>query len=426
MSYQPVSHLSNPRTPHICPHICIVGGGFGGLYTALYAQKYRHLRHSQITLIEPRDRFLFTPMMYELITNELKEWEIAPTYSSLLAGSQITWRQTQAEAIDLQQQTIALADGETLAYDYLVLATGADSQPVKVPGVAQHALTFRTLSDALTLKARLAQAVQAQAMQTRGSQPAPICVNVIGGGASGVELAGKVADYLGARGQVTLIEQGPTILKPFSPGLRRLGQRSLSRRQVRVLTEATLEAVSAESLTLRTGGEQQILPSHLTLWAVGIKPRPWLGKQAVEQNEFGQRLTRRSLQLINYDNVFVLGDVADVRSAKQASAPNTAQAAYQAASRVAANLAAITQGKSPRPFNYLHLGDMITLGIGDAGLSSFGITLGGLVAALCRRGVYIFRMPTRRHQAKVARRALKELVRAIFLPRRRKEPGYGN
>jgi demethylphylloquinone reductase len=417
MSYQPIVNLSNSRTPHIC----IVGGGFGGLYTALYAQKYRHLRNSQITLIEPRDRFLFTPMMYELITDELKEWEIAPTYSSLLAGTQVTWRQTHAQAVDLQQQTIVLEDGETLAYDYLVLATGADSQPVKLPGVAQHALTFRTLSDALTLKARLSQAVQIQAVQ-----PAPICVNVIGGGASGVELAGKVADYLGTRGQVTLIEQGPTILKPFSQGLRRLGQRALTRRQVRVLTETAVESVSAEAVTIRQSGKQQILTSHLTLWAVGIKPRPWLGKQAIEQNEFGQRLTRRSLQLIDYDNVFVLGDIADVRSAKRSPAPNTAQAAYQAASRVAANLAAMTQGKAPRPFNYLHLGDMITLGIGDAGLSSFGITLGGLVAALCRRGVYIFRMPTRRHQAKVARRALKELGQAIFLPRRGKVAGYEN
>lgn len=408
------------------PRICIVGGGFGGLYTALYLQKYRHLRNSQITLVEPKGRFLFTPMMYELITDELKEWEIAPTYSSLLAGSNVNWQQTRAEAVDLQRQTVTITGGESIAYDYLVLATGADSRPVNIPGVDQHTLTFRSLDDALNLKARLSQLLQVQSMQPQANA-APVYVTVIGGGPSGVELAGKVSDYLGARGQITLVDRGATILKPFEKGLRRLAQQALARRRIRVLTETSVAAVSADTVTIEAGGEQQVLLSHLTLWAVGTQPNPWLGEQSVDHNEQGQRLTRRSLQLIDHDNVFVLGDSADVRGSNQDAAPNTAQAAYQGASRVAANLAAMTQGKSPKPFNYLHLGDMVTLGVGDAGLWSFGITLGGRVAALCRRGVYIFRMPTRRHQTKVARRALGELGRAIFLPwRKRRHPSCEN
>ncbi|MGC1307188.1 MAG: NAD(P)/FAD-dependent oxidoreductase [Phormidesmis sp.] len=410
------------------PNICIIGGGFGGLYTALYLQKYRHLKGARITLIEPKDRFLFTPMMYELITDELKEWEIAPTYSSLLAGTNVTWQQTRAEAIDLQQQIVTVATQETIAYDYLVVAPGADSRPVDIPGVNEHTLTFRSLEDALTLKARLAQLVRSQTLQASGQlQGQLICVTVIGGGASGVELAGKVSDYLGDRGQITLIERGATILKPFEKGLRRLGQKAMAQRQIKVLTETSVAAVSASEVTLEIDGERQAIPSHLTLWAVGTQPKPWLGKQPVDHNEQGQRVTRRSLQLVNYDNVFVLGDSADVRGPKQKIAPNTAQAAFQAADKVAANLAAMSQGKQPKPFNYLHLGDMVTLGIGDAGLWSFGLTIGGMLAALCRRGVYIFRMPTRRHQVKVARRALGELGRAIFLPwknRQSRRPSY--
>ena len=414
---------SSTNNRHAVPHICIVGGGFGGLYTALYLQKYRHLRNAQITLIEPKDRFLFTPMMYELITDELKEWEIAPTYSSLLAGTNVTWQQTHAESVDLHRQTITIADSRTISYDYLVLATGANSRPVNIPGVDQHTLTFRSLEDALTLKSRLSQLVQTQALQTRSNTP--IYINVIGGGASGVELAGKVSDYLDQRGQVTLIERGPTILKPFEKGLRRVGQKALARRRVTILTETAVASVSADAVTIQVGEAERSLPSHLTLWAVGTQPRPWLGTQSVDHNEKGQRLTRRSLQLLDYDNVFVLGDTADVKGAQKDSAPDTAQAAFQAASRVAANLAAMMRGKHPKPFNYLHLGDMVTLGVGDAGLWSFGITLGGRFAALCRRGVYIFRMPTRRHQLKVGRRALKELGRAMLRPwRSRSRPSY--
>ncbi|MEO1621366.1 MAG: NAD(P)/FAD-dependent oxidoreductase, partial [Cyanobacteria bacterium J06632_3] len=143
---------------------------------------------------------------------------------------------------------------------------------------------------------------------------------------------------------------------------------------------------------------------------------PWLGLQSIEKNNRGQRLTQRSLQLRDYDNVFVLGDSAEVRGPDGKQAPSTAQAAFQAADRVAANLAALTKGRKPKPFTYLHLGNMITLGVGEAGLHSFGLTLGGKLAALCRRGVYIFRMPTRRHQLKVARRAIGEIFRAVLPP----------
>ncbi|NJM98102.1 MAG: NAD(P)/FAD-dependent oxidoreductase [Phormidesmis sp. RL_2_1] len=440
MRQPPPNQTVQTKNSQTGPHICIVGGGFGGLYTALYLQKYRHLRNSRITLIEPRDHFLFTPMMYELITDELKVWEIAPTYSSLLMGTHIIWHQTHAETVDLQQQIVTVTSGQSLSYDYLVVARGADSRPVDIPGVHEYALNFRTLQDALALKARLAQLVSAQAIQAGNGHIRPIYVTVIGGGASGVELAGKVADYLAhyrshhthhhptddsntghgkasffhsdadVSAQITLVERGPTILKPFAKGLRRLGQKALAKRHIRILTETSVVSVEAESVTVQQGNQQQTLASHLTLWAVGTQPRPWLGQQTVAHNHQGQRLTRRSLQLIDYDNVFVLGDAAEVRDKRQQLAPNTAQAAFQAASRVAANLAAMTQGNKPRPFNYLHLGDMITLGIGDAGLWSFGIVLGGKLAALCRRGVYIFRMPTHRHQRKVARRALSMLL----------------
>ena len=395
------------------PTICIVGGGFGGLYTALYLQKYRHLRNSRILLIEPKDRFLFTPMMYELITDELQEWEIAPTYTSLIAGTNIVWKQDCAEALDLSQQTVTTASGESFAYDYLVVAQGAKSRPVDIPGVDEHALTFRSLEDALTLRARLDHLSQTQSLYSAGE---PIRVTVIGGGPSGVELSCKVSDYLGNRVQVTLIERGADILKPFAQGLRRLGHEALNRRQADVLTETSVSKISADSVTIHaiedfSGENYKVLLSHLTLWAVGTQPQSWLGTQTVAHNDQGQRLTRRSLQLPNHDNVFALGDGADVRGPHKKPAPDTAQAAFQAASRVAANLAAMTRGKPPKPFNYLHLGDMLTLGVGDAGLWSLGFTVGGRLAAICRRSVYIFRMPTRRHQMKVARKALRDLFK---------------
>lgn len=395
------------------PHICIIGGGFGGLYTAIYLQKYRHLKSSRITLVEPDDQFVFFPMMYELITNELKQWELFPTYSRLLAGTSVQWQQAHAEAVDLEQQTVSISIGETITYDYLVLATGAQGRPMHIPGLAQHAQTFRSFQDALTLNERLASLVRAQAVQPR---PEPITVTAVGGGPSGVELACKVADYLGDRGIVTLIENGHCLLASMPKGLRQQANRALAKRRVTVMLETSVAEIEASAVTIRVGNSTTTLPSQLTLWAVGTQPRPWLGKQPVKQNDYGQRSTRRTLQLVDYDNVFVLGDSADVRGLNGDTAPNTAQAAFQAASQVASNLAAMAKGRSPKPFNYMHLGDMITLGVGDAGLHSFGITLGGRLAALIRRGVYVFRMPTRRHQLKVGLRVLGDLLRALLPP----------
>lgn len=417
------------------PRICIVGGGFGGLYTALYLQKYRHLKNSHITLVEPREQFVFSPMMYELITDELKQWELFPTYSRLLAGTSIRWQQARAEAIDLQQQTVSLSDGKQLAYDYLVVATGAESRTLPISGLQDHALTFRSFQDVLVLNERLASLVRAHSLKAQTARlqgppkgksqmqtAEPIAVTIVGGGVSGVELACKIADYLGDRSSITLVDRGDTLLAQFPLPMRQQAHRALTQRRVRQQLNTEVAAISANTVRLHarsasdsaSGNADLEIPSQLTLWAVGTQPCPWLGEQPVSQNDQGQWLTRRTLQLVAYDNVFVLGDSADVRGPNGKAAPNTAQAAFQAASRVAANLAAMTKGRSPKTFNYFHLGDMMTLGVGNASVHSFGLTLGGRFAALIRRGVYVFRMPTRRHQLRVGRRAIAELLRALL------------
>ena len=387
-----------PSTTHP-PRIVIVGGGFGGLYTALYLQKYRHLKHCSLTLIEPRERFLFTPLLYEVLTEEMLLWEVAPSYESLLLGTNIQWQRDWAEHIDIAQQQVHLRQGEPVPYDYLVVATGAKTRQLDVPGLREHALTFRSLDDVVDVKARLDQLAQ---------MPPPVAVTVMGAGASGVELATKAADRLGTKATVRLVDRGDQILKPFAKGLRRQAMRALMKRRVEVHLKTRVDQVGPQHVCLN--GTQ--LTNHLTLWATGTEPVPWLGTSATT-NEQGQVQVQPTLQLGDHNNVFVIGDAA----AQPRPTPNTAQAAYQAAAAVAASLANMTQGRSPKPFRYLHLGDMLTLGKGAGGVWSFGISLGGRLGGIIRRLVYLHRMPTNRHRLKVARRALKQLYRAIFSPK---------
>ena len=143
-------------TPPTAP-VVIVGGGFGGLYTALALAERR--QHPPILLIEPNDRFLFLPLLYELLSGELRSWEIAPRYDSLLAGKGVAWLQDRVVRIDAQSSQVHTASGRCLPFSRLVLATGAQANDFGIPGVAEYSLGFRTLADVERLQ-RLIQTLK--------------------------------------------------------------------------------------------------------------------------------------------------------------------------------------------------------------------------------------------------------------------------
>ncbi len=414
MTLRPVAMQSSatsspPSTNRVAhpPRVCIVGGGFGGLYTALYlSQKCRRQRQAcEITLIEPGERFLFTPLLYEVLTDELKPWEIAPAYASLLQGTAIHHWRTTAQQLNLEARTVNLASGETLAYDYLVVATGSQERPVPVPGLADHAHRFRTLEDAQALDSRLAD-LEARA-QTQSPAP-PIQVTIVGGGPSGVELACKLADRLGPRGHLNLVERGDCLLKPFSQRVRRVATQALQRRRVQIHLNTGVVAIEPDRITLDTPQGPAAQPTDLVVWVAGTQPTPWLGASLAKTDQ-GQQLPQGSLQLPQFPEVFVVGDQAVMGWQRDRAAPQTAQAAYQAAATVAHNLLAAIQGRSSKPFRYLHLGDMMTLGYRNALVSSFGLVLHGPLAGLTRQIVYLQRLPTWSHRGRVAKFRLSQI-----------------
>ena len=181
------------------PRICILGAGFGGLYTALRLEQFPwdEAQKPNITLVDRHDRFTFLPLLYELVTGEMEAWEVAPTFEDLLAQSSIQFRQAQVSHIDLTQKRVSLRSAEPLPWDTLVLALGGETPLGDGPGLHDHALTFRSLDDAYRLKARLRTLEQ--------SDQEVIRVAIVGAGYSGVELACKLADRLGDRGRVRLV-----------------------------------------------------------------------------------------------------------------------------------------------------------------------------------------------------------------------------
>jgi NADH dehydrogenase len=342
-------------------------------------------------LVDHNERFVFLPFLYELITDEMELWEVAPPFDCLLNGTGVRFIQANVEAIDPSSQTVQLDRGEPLGCDRLVLALGGETPLDTVPGAREHALPFRTLADAQALKVTLAT-LEASSHQV-------IRIAVVGAGPSGVELSCKLADRLGARGQVQLIDRNPQILHRGADYSRQAAERALNQRRVQLTLTAEVANVGADQITLAADGVPQ--PVDLVLWTVGNTIPAVVSALNLPKNPFGQLLITPTLQVQDHPHLFALGDLADGQDANGQPIPKTAQAAFQQTTYAAWNLWASLTGRSLLPFRYSHLGEMLTLGKEEAALAGLGVTLDGPLASVARRLIYLGRFPTLSHQVSV-------------------------
>lgn len=384
-----VPTMTQPST-----RIAILGGGFGGLYTALrLSQLPWDDHHPEIVLIDQDDRFLFTPLLYELVTGELQTWEIAPPYPEILAQTGVRFVQGSVSGVDVDSKTVQLGDGATIPYDRLVLALGGETPLDQVPGVADHALTFRTISDAYRLEERLRLLEESDRDKIR--------IAIVGGGYSGVELACKLADRLGSRGRLRIVELGDRILASAPEFNRQAATKALSDRQVWTDLETSVESITTNTMSLLYKGVVDMIPVELVLWTVGTRVPEVVRSLPLEHNQRGQIVVSPTLQVCDRPEIFALGDLAQSQDAEGNIVPATAQVALQQADYVAWNIWASFQQRPLLPFRYFSLGEMMALGIENATLTAMGLKLEGPAAHILRRLVYLYRLPNWEHQLKV-------------------------
>lgn len=192
--------------------ICIIGGGFGGLYTALNIANKIDKASTDVYLIDPKDNFVFLPLLYELAVGTASQIEVAPTYNSLLAGSNVKFLKTEVSNIDFRNRTLALKTSSghsdipsTLKYDQVVIATGIQPRLDLVDGAKDNTLPFYTVNDAFKLKSKLKE------LRSKRGGHDPLSVAVIGGGYSGVEVATNIAQELKIA-KVTIIDRNSEVL----------------------------------------------------------------------------------------------------------------------------------------------------------------------------------------------------------------------
>ncbi|SAY39299.1 NAD(P)/FAD-dependent oxidoreductase [Candidatus Synechococcus spongiarum] len=374
--------------------VVVVGGGFAGLTTAL---ALAHKRSSvSVVLVEPQDHFLFTPLLYELLSGELQTWQVAPKLEHLLAGHGIAWLQDRVTSINRQTRCLTTSSGRNLSFDRLVLTCGGVLQSFGVEGVTDHAVGFRTMADLRRLQHLV------QRLQTTRPQPLQRLA-IVGAGASGVELACKLADLLVGKSLIELIEQGDKILPGSREFNRQQALTALQQRDVSLRCRSRVQGVAADHLTLLVQGETETLPCAGVIWTAGLAVAPPLLLPSAPVGPQGQLICQADLRLAGEEAVFAAGDVAAVPDKRrQQPPPATAQVAMQQAPVLAHNVLASLDGEPLQDFHWNDLGEILSLGRGQATITAKGFTMAGPTAARLREVTYLVRMPGAGHRLAAA------------------------
>ncbi len=367
-------------------HFVIVGGGFAGLWAtrALASAPVR------ITLIDRHNHHLFQPLLYQVATAGLSAPDIAaPLRHILRKQANVEVRLAEVAAIEPQEKHVVLADGTTIAYDALLLATGATHAYFGRDEWARHAPGLKTLDDALQLRRHLLLAFErAEAETDPGKRAAWLSFAIIGGGPTGVELAGTLAEIARhtlknefrridpSQARVRLVEAGPRVLASFPDTLSEKARRQLERLGVEVVTGTPVSDITDEGYRL---GET-FIPAKTVVWAAGVAASPLARTLGVSLDRAGRVPVQPDLSVAGHPDIFVAGDLAAVTSDGR-PVPGVAPAAKQMGRHVAQVLRARLDGRaSPGDFRYQDYGNLATIGRMAAVVDFGRLKFSGLLA----------------------------------------------
>ena len=370
---------------HAVPHVVVVGGGFGGLWAA------RALRDApvRITLVDRGNHHLFQPLLYQVATAGLSAPNIAaPLRHILRKQKNVTVLLGEVDGIAPDAKQVRLADGRTLDYDHLLLASGATHAYFGHDDWAAHAPGLKTLDDALEIRRRILTAFErAEAEDDAAKREAWLTFAIVGGGPTGVELAGTLAEIARhtlhgefrradpRKARVLLLEAGPRVLASFPESLSEKARTQLQKLGVEVRTGVPVAAIDGEGVQL---GEERIA-ARTVLWAAGVAASPLARDLDVPLDRAGRVIVQPDLSVPGHPEIFVAGDLASLQFDGK-PVPGVAPAAKQMGRHVAQAIRARLQGRAPVPFRYRDFGNLATIGRMAAVVDLHGFRFSGLLA----------------------------------------------
>jgi len=390
------------------PVVVVLGGGFAGVGAA------RKLRDAEVdvVLIEAHDYHTFQPLLYQVATDLLETSAAAhPVRDLFREQPNVVVHQATVTGVDLRLREVHLSEMAPVAYDYLVLALGAEVNFFGTEGAAEHAFPMYTLADAVRLKEHVLRRWEAADRDPALVDDGALNVVVVGGGPTGIETVGALAELYRSdfakdypalpqdQARLILVEAGPELFAMFKPDIRSYTQRALEKRGVEILLGETVASVRPTRVTLASGAE---LPAHTLVWGAGLQASPRTASLGLELQRGGRVPVGPELSVEGHPEVFAVGDIAWITDpATDQVLPQLGSVALQAGEHAGENVARLAGGKPTEPFTYHDKGTMATIGRGAAVIQTHrGRTIKGKSASLAWGTVHLALLSTGEDRAK--------------------------
>jgi NADH dehydrogenase len=394
--------------------VVIVGGGFGGVYTALELDRWLfRFPEVDVTVVNRENFFLFTPMLHEVAASDLDITNIVSPVRKLV--SNVDFFDGDVERVDLETRTVTVShgDGHThdLPYDHLVLAPGSVTNFFGLPGLEERAITMKSLGDAITLRNRMIQQLEEAETECGAPDRSHLVTFVVaGGGFAGVETIAGMNDFVHhalkfyphiPREQVrmVLVHPGEVILPELSPRLGRYAEEKLVERGVEIRSGTKVAAVTERGVRLTDGTE---IDAATLIWTAGTQPNPMVRRLPC-RTEKGRVCVDETLRVPGWPGVWALGDCALVPDpATGGFHPPTAQHAIRQGKVLARNILRELRGDSAKPFRFRTIGQLASLGRRTGVAQIFGVHFSGFVAWWLWRTIYLLKLPRLEKRLRVA------------------------
>ena len=361
------------------PRVVILGAGFGGLTAAKALSK-----DADVTVVDRHNFQTFLPLLYQVATAGLAADHVAHPVRGALRKSGVKFRMGSPISVDHKNKSVKLDSSEVLEFDHLIVALGSATADFGVAGVNEHALGMKSVHEAIGIRAEVMRRFEDLC---RFEDQTRLSLSVVGGGPTGVEMAGALAEL--KRGplkndeanaaehiDIYLIEAGPRILPMFSEKLSARAKKDLEKLGVKVLLNTAVQEVKPRQILVKDGS---VIPSEVTIWAAGVKGEPTGGLLNLPLE--GTRISvAQNLQVNHYPHIWAIGDISSAKGADGGFLPMVAPVAMQQGRWVAKQIMRAARGQALQDFKYLDKGSMATIGRHKAVVQFKGIQITGIPA----------------------------------------------
>jgi NADH dehydrogenase len=395
--------------------ILLAGGGYIGMYVARHLERALRGTDHELTLVNPDNYMLYQPFLPEVASGLIDPRAVVVPLRRVLRRTMLLVGEVERIDHGAKVASVRLTEGETrdVAYDVVVLGTGSWSRTLPIPGLAEHGVGFKNLAEAIWLRNHvLLQLDRAAELSDADARRAALTFVFVGAGFAGVEALGELEDLARAAARITpevrdemqrwvMVEAGPRILPELDEELAAYAADRLRERGIELRTSTRLEAADEDAVVLSDGSE---LRTETLVWTAGVKPSPVAASSGLPVDERGRIQVDAALRVRGLVDAWAGGDVAAVpdRDAPTGVSPPTAQHALRQAKVIAANVAAILNGRRVRPFRYQNKGMLCSLGHYRGVANPFGVRIKGFPAWFLHRSYHLVYMPTWSRRARIA------------------------